>query len=214
MSINADFLIVYNDLPHPPSNYLAPYPLQITNEIVPQGPIKYAYRTADGSFNNPLIPTLGQAGAPYARSVTTANISPKRALPDPGLVFDSLLRRDKFEEHPGGISSLFFAFADLVIHSIFYTDHKDWTKNKTSSYLDLSILYGSNQKQQDSVRRKDGSGRLYDDVFADGRLLMMPPATCALLVLFSRNHNVRLYAAFLSLLGTNTAYTVHRSTPA
>jgi hypothetical protein len=128
--------------------------------------------------------------------VPTANFSPKRALPDPGLVFDALLKRDKFEEHPGGISSLFFAFADLVIHSIFHTDHADWTKNKTSSYLDLSILYGSNQKQQDSVRRKDGSGKLYDDVFADGRLLMMPPATCALLVLLNRNHNVRFYPGY------------------
>ena len=169
---------------------MASYPLNFTYENVPQGYIKYAYRTADGSFNNPLVPTLGQAGAPYARSVPTTNITPKLALPDPGLVFDSLLKRDNFEEHPGGISSLFFAFADLVIHSIFNTDHNDWTKNNTSSYLDLSILYGNNQKQQESVRRKDGSGKLYDDVFADGRLLMMPPATCALLVLFSRNHNV------------------------
>ena len=208
------FLLVYKDLPHPPSNYLAPYPLQVTNASVPpHGHIKYAYRTADGSFNNPLFPTLGQAGAPYARSVPTANFSPKRALPDPGLVFDSLLKRDKFEEHPGGISSLFFAFADLVIHSIFHTDHGDWTKNKTSSYLDLSILYGNNQKQQDSVRRKDGSGKLHNDVFADGRLLMMPPATCALLVLLSRNHNVCFYPGFLVLLG-DIASTVHRSTPA
>src|SRR5258705_11062673 len=213
VSTDADFLVVYNDLPHPPSNYLAPYPIQVPYESVPQGFIKYAYRTADGSFNNPLIPTLGQAGAPYARSVTTVNISPKRALPDPGLVFDSLLKRDKFEEHPGGISSLFFAFADLVIHSIFHTDHKDWNKNKSSSYLDLSILYGSNQKQQDSVRRKDGSGKLYDDVFADSRLLMMPPATCALLVLLSRNHNVCFCIFFPSLLG-NIALAVHRSTPA
>lgn len=38
---------------------------------------------------------------------------------------------------------------------------------------------------------KDGTGRLWDDVFADRRLLFMPPATSALLVLFCRNHNVR-----------------------
>lgn len=180
---------------------MAHYPLQATYENVPQGYIKYAYRTADGSFNNPLVPTIGQANSPYARSVPTANISPKRALPDPGLVFDSLLKRDKFEEHPAGISSLFFAFADLIIHSIFYTDDNDWTKNKTSSYLDLSILYGNNQDEQAQVRKKDGSGKLHDDVFADGRLLMMPPATCALLVLLSRNHNVclRLDCMFRSL---------------
>lgn len=204
--------IVYKDLPHPPNNYLAVYPVQVNPASVPQVRIKYAYRTADGSFNNPLIPTLGQAGAPYARSVPSTNIFPKGALPDPGVVFDSLLKRDKFEEHPGGISSLFFAFADLVVHSIFNTDHDDWTKNKNSSYLDLSVLYGSNQKQQDSVRKKDGSGKLHDDVFADGRLLMMPPATCALLVLLNRNHNVYHYSIYPVLFAKITP--VHRSAPA
>lgn len=54
----------------------------------------------------------------------------------------------------GGISSLFFAFADLVIHSIFNTNTRDWTINDASSYLDLSPLYGSSQAQVDSVRRK------------------------------------------------------------
>jgi len=161
-------------------------------QVVPQGQIKYAYRTADGSYNNPLVPTLGKAGTPYARSVPTSNIAPKAALPDPGLVFDTLLKRDDFVNHPGGISSLFFAFADLVIHSIFKTNQSDWTINDSSSYLDLSILYGGNEEQQASVRRGDGSGMLYDDVFADKRLLMMPPATCALLVLLCRNHNVRI----------------------
>lgn len=38
---------------------------------------------------------------------------------------------------------------------------------------------------------KDGTGRLFDDVFADSRLLAMPPSVCALLVLMCRNHNVR-----------------------
>jgi hypothetical protein len=52
---------------------------------------------------------------------------------------------DGFTPHPGGISSLFFAFADLIIHSCFYTDHADWSVNKTSSYLDLSPLYGNSE---------------------------------------------------------------------
>jgi hypothetical protein len=102
------------------------------------------------------------------------------------------MSRDEFVDHPGGISSLFFAFADLVIHSIFNTDPRDQTNNLTSSYLDLGILYGNSQKEQDSVRNKDGRGRLYEDVFADNRLLFMPPSACALLVLLSRNHNVCL----------------------
>lgn len=166
--------------------------MNATLQVVPQGQIKYAYRTVDGSDNNPLIPALGKAGTPYARSVPSFNIVPKAALPDPGLVFDTLLKRDKFVEHPGGISSLFFAFADLVTHSIFKTNHSDWTINDSSSYLDLSILYGSTEDQLASVRRGDGSGKLYEDVFADKRLLMMPAATCALLVLLCRNHNVRI----------------------
>ncbi|KAK0495168.1 hypothetical protein EDD18DRAFT_1013224, partial [Armillaria luteobubalina] len=39
---------------------------------------------------------------------------------------------------------------------------------------------------------KDGTGRLWEDVFADSRLLRMPAASCALLVLLCRNHNVCL----------------------
>ena len=150
----------------------------------------YVYRPVDGSNYNPLIPTLGKVGHPYARSVPSRHCTADWALPDPDLVFDTLLKRDEFEPHPGGISSLFFAFADLVIHDIFNTS-PDGVTNATSSYLDLSVLYGTSEAQVDSIRRKDGTGRLWDDVFADNRLLFMPPASCVLLVLFSRNHNVR-----------------------
>jgi linoleate 10R-lipoxygenase len=85
---------------------------------------------------------------------------------------------------------LFFAFADIIIHNIFHTDHNDWTKNSASSYLDLSPLYGASQEAVNGVRRLDGTGKLHNDVFADFRLIYMPPAVCALLVLFNRNHNV------------------------
>lgn len=159
-------------------------------------PTRYAYRTADGSNYNVSFPTMGMAGSPYARSVPSTSFIPVAALPDPGLVYDTLLRREKFEPHPDGISALFFSFADLVIHSIFDTDHNDWTINKTSSYLDLSILYGSSEEKIRTVRRSDGSGELYDDTFADYRLLFMPPAACALLVLLSRNHNVCDFPSF------------------
>ncbi|TFK37038.1 heme peroxidase [Crucibulum laeve] len=183
--------LLYNDLPHPPSGYLCLPPATTTTRAAKNPSVKYAFRTADGSNYNPLFPTMGMAGSPYARSVPSSSVAPPSALPDPGLVFDTLLRREKdtFTEHPGGISSLFFAFADLVIHSIFDTNHSDWTINNTSSYLDLSILYGNSEKQLDSIRRKDGTGKLWDDVFADNRLLFMPPASCAILVLLSRNHN-------------------------
>ena len=152
----------------------------------------YAFRSADGSNYNPLFPTMGQARSPYARTVPSTNFVPMSALPDAGLVFDTLLKREEFQPHPGGISSLFFAFANLIIHSIFNTDREDSTINNVSSYLDLSVLYGSCDKDVDSIRRKDGTGMLYDDVFADKRLLAMPPSTGALLILFNRNHNVSI----------------------
>lgn len=113
------------------------------------------------------------------------------------MVFESLLRRrdNDFTPHPGGLSSLFFAFADLIIHSIFNTNTSDWTINDASSYLDLSIVYGSSMEQVGSMRRKDGTGRIWNDAFADSRLRFMPPSVCALAVLFSRHHNVRLSLA-------------------
>ncbi|KAL5504779.1 hypothetical protein ACEPAH_7442 [Sanghuangporus vaninii] len=176
----------------------------------------YAARSADGSGYSTVYPDMGAAGKPYARTVPPTH--PGINWPDAGLVFDALLKRQPssgrrgilpssdpnaepghstlpatnptgFARHPGGLSSLFFAFADLVIHSIFSTNHSDWSINNVSSYLDLSPLYGSSEKDLKKVRRLDGTGRLYEDVFADGRLLFMPPSVPALLVLFCRNHN-------------------------
>lgn len=84
-----------------------------------------------------------------------------------------------------------FAYASLVTHQLFRTDPRDMTKNNTSSYFDLSILYGVDQTQQDAVRNKEaGRGLLWPDAFAEDRLILVPPAASALLVIFSRNHNV------------------------
>jgi len=186
--------ILYTDLPHPPAAYLAlpssNRPIVSTNQIGGY-PVTYAYRPADGSNYNPLVPTIGMAGSPYARTVPSIRRLSPAALPPAELVFDKLLKQDKFVEHPGGISSLFFAFADLIIHNVFNTDHRSpgYTINQASSYLDLSPLYGTSQQAVNHVRLHDGTGRLKPDVFADPRLLNMPPAVCALLVIFNRNHN-------------------------
>lgn len=198
------FHLVYKDLPHPPASYLALPPNRLIGNASQSGdatrlqPVTYAFRAADGSYYNPLIPSLGMAGSPYARSVPSQRCLSHAALPPSDLVFDTLLKRDKFVEHPGGISSLFFAFADIIIHNIFNTDPsvKGWTTNSASSYLDLSPLYGSSQEAVNSVRKLDGTGRLHADVFADPRLLNMPPAVGVLLVLFNRNHNVSLHTPF------------------
>ncbi|KAI9464255.1 heme peroxidase [Boletus coccyginus] len=171
-----DYVIktLYNDLAHPPATFIGP---------------QFAFRTADGSNNNPDYPDLGKAGTPYARSVQQGNPLPRNQLPDAGLIFDTLLRRDEFREHPAGLSSLMFSFAALVIHSVFRTDHHNPNNNLTSGYVDLAPLYGNDQAMQDQIRIKDGRGCLHPDTFAEDRLLLLPPATSVILILFNRNHN-------------------------
>ncbi len=97
---------LWNALPHPPLTSLG---------------TKYKYRQADGSYNNIRIPELGAANTPYARSakpVVLQNV----ALPDPALIFDSLMARgDTFEPHPNKISSELFYLATIIIHDLFKT---------------------------------------------------------------------------------------------
>ncbi|CAL1708758.1 unnamed protein product [Somion occarium] len=206
--------VLYNSLPHPPATYIGsdiPVAIQphqpgdvatadkagstlntalVDGKGVPIPRSPWQFRSADGSRNNPLIPELGKAGLPYARSVQGKHPFASNGLPDTGLVFDSLLKARDWKPHPGGNSSLTFAYASLVTHQLFRTDPRDMTKNNTSSYLDLSILYGINQDQQDSVRNKAaGRGWLWPDSFAEDRLILVPPASSALLVILSRNHN-------------------------
>ncbi|CAE6446655.1 unnamed protein product [Rhizoctonia solani] len=169
--------MLYKDLPHPPSTYVGD---------------EYRFRAPDGGNNNLLQPDLGRAGTKYSRSVPQTHPLPPAELPDPELVFECLLKRDKASlvtPHPAGLSAMFFSFATLVIHTCFRTNHRDVTINETSSYVDLAPLYGNNEDDQNSVRRWDGTGRLKEDVFTENRLLFLPPAVCSLLVLFCRNHN-------------------------
>lgn len=74
--------------------------------------MKYAFRSANGSDYNVLMPALGMAGMPYARSVPSTNKLPPQYLPDPGLVFDTLMKRDEFVEHPGESSVVLMFLAE------------------------------------------------------------------------------------------------------
>lgn len=58
----------------------------------------------------------------------------------------------------------------------------------------MSQLYlWLDQAAQNKVRDKaSGRGLLYPDTFSEERLLFLPAATSVLLVIFSRNHNVRI----------------------
>lgn len=94
---------LWNSLQHPPISYLGD---------------EFKYRSADGSNNSYLFPRLGAANTPYARSVVPKTIQPG-ALPDPGLLFDSLMARQEFKPHPNNVSSIFFNWASLIIHGMY-----------------------------------------------------------------------------------------------
>lgn len=93
---------LWNTLDHPPLLYVGD---------------KFKYRMADGSWNNPMNPTLGAAGSTYARSCRPG-IVPLGALPDPGLVFDTVMCRTNYRKHPNNVSSILWYWATIVIHDL------------------------------------------------------------------------------------------------
>ncbi|WEW59149.1 hypothetical protein PRK78_004618 [Emydomyces testavorans] len=136
--------------------------------------------TDDKTYIMERVIQLGAANTPYARSIIPSTVQ-LGALPDPGIIFDSIYAREKFKPHPNGVSS----------EDLFQTDHRDPNISQTSSYLDLSTLYGDNQEEQDQMRTfKDG--KLKPDCFSEPRLLALPPACSVILVMLNRFHN---YAA-------------------
>ncbi|KAB2572892.1 Psi-producing oxygenase A [Lasiodiplodia theobromae] len=164
---------LWNGLEHPPISYLGE---------------QFKYRAADGSYNNIMYPQLGAAGSHYARSVVGQELR-SAILPEPGVIFDTLLSRDGLaREHPTKISSHLFYFATIIIHDIFRTNDRDDTKLVSSSYLDLGPLYGHDQEMQNTVRSFQ-DGLLKKDAFAERRLLGQPPGVCALMIAFNRFHN-------------------------
>ncbi|KAF7195522.1 Psi-producing oxygenase A [Pseudocercospora fuligena] len=171
---DAFITMLYHDLPHPPTTIAGP---------------TSRYRRHDGGNNNPWNPEMGKAGTPYSRSVPPSK--PKGPnLPDPELVFEQLMKREDgtFRKHPSGLNRLFFSFATIVIHECFQTSREDPWINETSSYVDLSTLYGNTKEEQKRVRTYQ-QGRIWNDSIASERIMLMPPGVVALLVMFSRNHN-------------------------
>ncbi|PBP15519.1 linoleate diol synthase [Diplocarpon rosae] len=172
--ISGDFIaMLYHDLPHPPPTLAGP---------------ASRYRRHDGGGNSPWDAEMGKAGTPYSRSVPPLkNQGPN--LPDPELVFDQLLKRaGPFRPHPSGLNRLFFSFATVVIHECFQTKRDEPWINETSSYADLSTLYGNTGKEQALVRTYE-NGLIFPDSIASERIMIMPPGVIAVLLMFSRNHN-------------------------
>lgn len=163
---------LWNDLSHPPEMYLGE---------------QWQYRKPDGSFNSVLHPTLGAAHQPYARTVKPQTLH-SGALPDPGVIFDTVLARKKPEPHPNKISSILFYLASIIIHDVFRTSHTNFEISDTSSYLDLAPLYGSDEDEQRRMRTFE-DGKLKPDCFSETRLLTFPPGVGCLLIMFNRFHN-------------------------
>lgn len=77
---------------------------------------------------------------------------------------------------------------NLTLTDLFRTSHDDPNVSLTTSYLDLSPLYGSSQAEQNLVRTFQ-DGKLKPDCFSEDRLGAFPPGVGALLLLFNRFHN-------------------------
>uniref|UniRef100_A0A0D2YHS7 Psi-producing oxygenase A n=1 Tax=Fusarium oxysporum (strain Fo5176) TaxID=660025 RepID=A0A0D2YHS7_FUSOF len=176
--INSQVKDKYDKMLHPPLTYLGD---------------AFQYRTADGKFNSAINPHLGQAGAPYAKTVPSKT-APLGALPDPADLFDKLMaRQEGGRDSQSGLSAMLIYHATIIIHDIFRTNDNDKNISDSSSYLDLSPLYGYTNEMQRKIRDdKYKLGLLKPDTFAEDRLLRQPPGVCIMLVMYNRYHN---YAA-------------------
>ena len=183
----------YEKMLHPPLTYLGD---------------AFQYRAADGKFNSVLHPQLGQAGAPYAKTVPSKT-APLGALPAPADIFDRLMARNTNRKSESGLSSMLIYHATIIIHDIFRTNDSDKNISDSSSYLDLSPLYGYTDEMQRKVRDdKYKLGLLKPDTFAEDRLLRQPPGVCIILVMYNRYHN---YAATqLRRINENGKFSVPR----
>lgn len=151
--------MLWHDQPHPPAQLAGP---------------ETRHRRHDGGGNNLWDPEMGKAGSPYGRTVPPSKAKGP-GLPDVELVFEKLLKRKgPFRPHPSGLNRLFFSFATIVIHECFQTNREHQWINETSSYVDLSTLYGNTGEEQKRVRTYQ-NGTIYPDSIASERIMMMPP---------------------------------------
>ncbi|KAF3061010.1 Linoleate diol synthase [Daldinia childiae] len=155
---------LWNSLEHPPAQILAR---------------DACYRTANGSYNNLEAPAMGAANTRYTRT-TPAKVFQGPNLPDPGLIYDSIMARDRasFREHPNKISSVLFYLATIITHDIFQTMF-----NRFHNYV-VTQLAGINENGRFTkpVATSEGGNwevwEKYDnDLFQTGRLI-----TCGLYV--------------------------------
>jgi hypothetical protein len=80
---------LWQDLSHPPETLMGP---------------EFEYRQPDGSNNCYKNPQIGAAGMPYARTVNPKTLQPGN-MPDPGVLFDTLMARNEPKEHPNKMTA-------------------------------------------------------------------------------------------------------------
>src|ERR1700691_4323107 len=103
---------------------------------------------------------VSQCSSRFPSTAGSAKQSPMTSSPCSIATF--LNRTGPFRDHPSGLNRLFFSFATIVIHECFQTSRSDPWINETSSYVDLSTLYGNTDNEQQRVRTyKDG--RIFPD---------------------------------------------------
>ncbi|TFK61374.1 heme peroxidase [Pluteus cervinus] len=130
-------------------------------------------------------------GKPYVRLE-----KPVGSLPNPGDVFEKLLKASDHQDHSAGLSSLLLSVGSLISLSKSYPSPEEPSRNLASNTLDLLPLYGFTDEDSRKIRPNSnddsgGCGFLIPDAFFEvgDRLAFLPPATSALLILFNRYHN-------------------------
>lgn len=88
------------------------------------------------------MPQLGAAGGPYARTVRPALVRPLD-LPSPEVIFDSVLARTTYKEHPTGISSMLFYLASIIIHGEYRIYFTCFQAASGSSSIGTSAVTGA-----------------------------------------------------------------------
>ena len=155
----------------------------------PSNPSRARWRAASGAGQYPKLPFLGGAGAPF--SLLVKGTRAMDHLPPPIDVVRRLHARpsaDAFVAHPNDVSGVFAAFAELARKEIGAGSDSGSSRCEMSSYFDLQMLYGTSAEECAAIRTFEG-GKITPDAAAR-RGACDSAAAAALLVVFSRNHNL------------------------
>lgn len=102
----------------------------------------------------------------------------------------------------------FFLLIIASLCSVFFTSQDNVNINKTSSYVDLGLLYANNKEMVNKICTHVGRGMMLPGTFAEDHLRLLPPPICVLRVLFNWNQNVRPRKSNFTLVLNSSS--VHR----